>query len=232
MIDNFPATLAGAAVAGGIGLATLYTQQQLDNRRRLNEEILAPAFNYVASLPTECPWSDLAEPEWSKLDSYHWLRIPSRYRLPLREMSNRLAAYGRAHAPYSEFMGETGWESFSGAVRSALPVCLVGDGSALKARSVGIDSGATIQVQLILVGVVPYVLTNPTNSDRAWDLLDKAGPSSFYWAKQVTQSLRKTDPPALQRLFDAISSNSNAPKGNPSQFGLTELVALSLPSRT
>lgn len=213
MIDDFLATLVGATVAGVVGLATLLIQQRLDSRRRLNEEYLAPAFSYVMGLPRECPWGSLADPEWSKLDSYHWLRIPAKYRLPLREMSARLEAYGQAYSHYFEFMGEKGWPSFAESVRSSLSKYLSADGTAITARGIGIDSGATLQVQWIVVGVAPYVLTNPGNPDRAWSELETVGPSPFYWAKQMTQSLRKADPSALQKLFESITGSLEAATG-------------------
>jgi hypothetical protein len=210
--DDFLATLAGATVAGLIGLVTLLIQQRLESRRRLDEEFLAPAFSYIMALPTECPWTVIPEPVWASLDSYHWLKIPVRYRLPLRDMSVRLDAYSKSNSRYATFMGETGWASFGGSVRTALSQYVTGDGTSILAKSVGLESGALLQIQWIVVGIVPYILLNPDDSARAWEQLIGKGPNLLYWAEQVVRAIQKTDPPALQKLFEAVVSNPDSLK--------------------
>jgi hypothetical protein len=210
--DDFLATLAGATVAGVIGFITLLIQQRLDSRTRVDEELLAPAFSYVMALPSGCPWSTLPDPVWASLDSYRWLKIPTRYRIPLREMSARLDAYSKSYARYGEFMTEIGWASFATPVRSSLFQYVTSDGASISARSVGLETGAILQVQWVVAGIVPYVLMNPRDPETAWDQLINTGPKLFYWAEQLIQTLRKSDPVALQKLFEAVTSSPDTLK--------------------
>jgi hypothetical protein len=126
---------------------------------------------------------------------------------------------------YFEFMGEIGWASFNGSFRAVLSANLAADGSAINARAVGIDLGGYLQLQQIVVGVVPYVLTNPGSPTSAWEQLTRVGPAEYYWAKQLVQGLQKTDPPALQRLFEGISGNPDAPKARVTAMALAEAHA-------
>ena len=163
LTDDFLATLAGAAVAGVIGLVTLLTQQWLADRRQLNEQILAPAFNYVLSLPNSWPWEGLSEPDWSKIDSYHWLKVRAKFRFPLVELSARLEAHSKAYQRYSEFMLETGQASFSKSICEGLSKYVNPQDSSISAQSIGIEGRAIIELRLVVWGLIPDVLTNHDN---------------------------------------------------------------------
>jgi hypothetical protein len=205
--DTFVATVVGAAIAGSIGILTLFVQQELERLRRLNEDVLGPALNYVLSLPTVCPLVGLTDPLWMDLDSYHWLRIPTRFRLPMGVLSTSLAAYRAAWTRYFDFMGSGATVSFQASVQSAVKPYLSNDVTAIRAADLGLEGGAVIQVQWIVSGVVPYISVDSTNPARAWEQLEVENLSSFYWTRQVVSALKKKDPATLSRLFEAVAGN-------------------------
>ncbi len=205
VVDDFLATATGAAAAGVIGLATLLIQQSLDRRRKQDEEILGPAFSFVMGIPEHPTWTGIGEPPWAGLDSYHWLRVPKRYRRPLSEMSKRLQEYGGVWGRYFQFSGGTANKRIVASTREGLAGYATDDGSTVLAERLGIEGGAVIVVAWIATGILPYVVMNPGAADRAWDQLLKEGPDSLYWSKQIVEALRTRDPATLQRVFDGIS---------------------------
>lgn len=204
-VDEFLATVAGAAVAGMVGLITLLTQQYLERRHKQSEEILGPAFSYVMGIPEHPTWSGIGEAPWGGIDSYHWLRVPARHRQTLSEMSKRLGQYGVEWGHYFQFTGGPAHKSIVEATRKGLAGYTTEDGAAVLTERLGIEGGAVIDINWIAVAVLPYVVMNPSAPDRAWDQLLKEGPDTSYWAKQVIQSLQTRDPPALYRLFDEVA---------------------------
>lgn len=202
--DDFLATIAGAAIAGVIGFLTVLAQQGLERRRRLNDEVLGPAFTYVSELSNRWAWGGLEEPPWVGIDRYRWLRTPRRFRAPLDDLVARLNTYGRAYARYFEYMGEKGWQVFGAAIRKVLEPYLEPGGFALTARAVGIDSTATIQVQSLAAAIVPHVLLHPSDPTAAWQELEVDRHDTVYWANQLVRAARPINPALLQKLFESV----------------------------
>jgi hypothetical protein len=216
------------AAAAAIGIPTLFIRQWLADKRVVNQELLVPAFNFAVELPEKWPWGGLGELGWKQLDPYRRLKIPAKYRQQLSELQSRIDAHEKLYARYFEFMGASGRANFSSSVQGALSKYVSADGSTIRAKDIGLEGEASIQVQWITEGALPYVLMNPGAPERAWDQLEAAGPGLYYWSRQATMGLRKVDPQSLRRLFESIESNSEAVKALPlvkSLYESFELVA-------
>jgi hypothetical protein len=220
--DTFLATILGAAVAGVVGLVTLLIQQYLQDRQKLDLEVLVPAFNYVDSVPPELGWDLVVDPPWRQLDSYNWRRIPRRYRVQLRELSRRVEEYGKVYHPYAYYLLTNGNAAFGESVKASLVTYLTQDGSSVVGDKIGVENGAVIQISWIVNGVLPRVLTNPKDSVKAWDQVITAGPGSAGWAGIVTRNLRERDPAALARLFEEIQRNPQAKNARALAAALSE----------
>lgn len=210
--DAFVGTVVGAAIAGAVGVLTLFVQQGLERRQRVNEEILRPAFDFAADLPVECPFVSLGEPPWRDLDTYARLRLPRRSREAIAQLSTALEAYSRANGSYFEFYQETK-SSFETSVSQALAKYAQSDASTIPARSLGIDSSATLQVQNITPGLMPSILLAEGEEKRAWERVTETSPTWAFWSVQIVRALLRTDRVALTLLFNEVGSNPNANRG-------------------
>ncbi len=208
MEDDLWLTVLGGGIAGGIGILTFSFQQWRTDRRKLDEEALVPAFNYVNSLPNRWPWDYIQEPDWYQLDSYTWYKLPTKFRRELDKMRNELKTHNETCARWLNLIGGAVTVSFRESIEAALSRYV--NGGAIQGKKMGIESGATFEIERLVPGVLPYILLNPHDPDRAWDELGKIGGGTSYWASIVTEVLRKNDPSALKNLFGAITSNPNA----------------------
>lgn len=234
--DEFLATLAGAAVAGLVGLVTLLIQQSLADRRQLREEVLGPALDFVTNLSGRSPWTSIPEPPWAALDTYHWLRIPTKYRREFKEIGKRLATHNTVQARYFEFMTETGHASFVVAFRNALAPFMGEDQASVRANAIGVDSSATIEIRLVVDQIVPYVLVSLGKPADAWSQLLASDNSALHWARALIEGLKKTDPVRLEMLFRNITNDERAVKGRELALStwnaFVEVSDLSQPART
>ena len=213
--DEFLATILGGAIAGGVGIVTAWYVQHLADCRRLNQETLEPAFNYVHGLPDEWPWLYLGERVWKQFERHRWYSIPVQVRRELGELDRRMDMHAGLCQPYWEMMRVRGDDSFGASVRRALSKLVQPDGQSIRGPSVGIDQNVVVQVQDLVNGVVPLVLMYPTAQADAWKLLDAVGPSSYYWAKKAIHGLQTVDPSTLTILFDAIVMDPSGPEARP-----------------
>jgi len=210
-VSDFLATVVGAVISGLVGVAIVLFQRWYKDRRKFEVTVLAPAYTYVANLPEDCPWLNQQNPPWDAFDAYQTQKIPSKSRVPFQELSTLLAAYSAIYNRWSAFaMSGGGWTGFAGSVQSVLPY-LSDDKMVVILQPKGSDAKVTHDVMTVTSGLVPYVLSNEGDPDRAWQLLD-AGPSTVYPSRQVVRILRASDPGVLQKVFDAGLQNTNAPK--------------------
>ncbi|MGC2288344.1 MAG: hypothetical protein WA688_00605 [Thermoplasmata archaeon] len=205
------ATVVGATISGLVGVGIVLFQRWYKDRRKFDATVLAPAYTYVTGLPDECPWLNQPSPPWEAFDAYHTQKIPARFRLQFKELSTRLEAYASTYNRWSEFgMAGGGWSSFAESVRGALPY-LSADMTVLVLHPKGSDAKVTHDLQAVTSGLVPYILSNPGDPERAWRLLD-AGSDRVYPSVQVVRILRVEDPVVLAKVFNAILQNVDAPK--------------------
>jgi hypothetical protein len=213
--NEFLTTLLGGALAGGVGIVTAWYAQRLSNQRRLNEETLEPAFNYVHGLAANWPWLYLGNPVWREFERHRWYRIPVNVRHELIELDTRIDLHGELCKPYWELMRVKGDASFAASVRSTLAKLVQTDGQSIRGPSVGVEQNVVVQVQDLVNGVVPVVLMHPTSQADAWKLLDALGSGSYYWVKQAIRGLQKVDPSTLTKLYDAIVNDPTTPVVRP-----------------
>lgn len=213
--DEVLTTVLGGAIAGGVGIVTAWYVQRLADNRRLNEETLEPAFNFVHGLPAAWPWLYLGDPVWRQFERHRWYRIPVKLRQELSELEERMGLHAKLCEPYWEMMRVKGDESFGTSVRRALSKLVQTDGQSIRGPSVGVAQNVVVQVQDLVNGVVPVVLMYPTSQADAWKLLDAVGPGSYYWAKQAVHGLHRVDPSTLTMLFDAIASDPSSSTARP-----------------
>lgn len=214
--DEFLTTVLGGAIAGGVGVVTLWYARRLADRERLDEETLRPVFNYVEGLPRVWPWTGGGSPPWKELDRYNWYKIPSKFRQQISELETLLDAHAKLTARWWDFKREKGDASFSASIKRALSGFVLDDGSTIRGRVIGIEQDVVVQVQGLVDGVVPLVLLNPKAEASAWEQLKAVGSDSYYyWEKRAIRALQETNRPTLTKLFDAIDNDPEAVTARP-----------------
>jgi hypothetical protein len=210
-VSDFLATVVGAAISGLVGVGIVLFQRWYKDRRKFEVRVLAPAYTYVVTLPDDCPWLNLPPPPWETFDAYATQKIPPKFRVSFKELSMRCAEYFATYNRWSEFATSAGgWTRFAESVQGVLPY-LSDDKMTVVLRPKGSDVRIMPSLHAVTSGLVPYVLANPSDPERAWRLLD-AGPDQVYPSIQVVRVLRAEDPAVLRTVFDAILKTTDAPK--------------------
>ncbi|MCI4343466.1 MAG: hypothetical protein L3J92_05060 [Thermoplasmata archaeon] len=210
-LSDLLATAVGATISGLAGVVIVLFQSWRKDIRKFEGRVLAPAYTYVAGLPDDCPWLNLSPPPWEALDAYATQKIPPEFRSAFKELSARLDAYSATYTRWYEFLtSDKGGPGFETSVRGVLPY-LSEDKQSVVLKPDTSDAKVVHSLITITNGLVPYVLSNLSNPERAWGLLD-AGWEWVYPSVKVVRVLREVDPAVLPKMFDAIIQSAEAPK--------------------
>jgi len=104
MVDDFTATVVGAAIAGGIGLFTVLIQQRWQRKESVNEIILGPLYNFLVSVEqAELGRSANVENPWDRVGKYDRLKVPKKIHVAIDATCAALKEYETAQTDYSNF---------------------------------------------------------------------------------------------------------------------------------